>query len=177
MKESSLIDQMARSIMTKTCLLLIDVQRGFISDYTSRCIPFIHSTLEESTFDLVVATQFYNPTQSLFREQIHWHKFSDDSDIALDDAVREHSDLVIRKSTYSAGQDLINVLKVNKIEKVVVMGIDTDVCVAINSALLFDNLIPVTIDSRGCATNGGPEAEKAAINMLKRYIGYDFVIE
>ncbi|WP_408925530.1 isochorismatase family protein [Corynebacterium sp. YSMAA1_1_F7] len=163
--------------MSNKCLLVVDVQNGFISDYTSKCLPFIYDSLQSGEFDLVVATRFYNPEGSPFRKQIHWEKLVTAHEIALDPEVEQRADVIIDKPTYTAGQALLDVIADREIDEVVVMGIDTDVCVLVNSALLFDNGITVTIDIRGCATNGGPDAEEAARKLLKRYIGWDYVIE
>lgn len=163
--------------MSNKCLLVVDVQNGFISDYTSKCLPFIHDSLQSGEFDLVVATRFYNPEGSLFRKQIHWEKLDTSHEIALDPKVEQRADVIIDKPTYTAGQNLLDVIEDRDISEVVVMGIDTDVCVLVNAALLFDSGITVTIDTNGCATNGGPDAEVAAHKLLKRYIGRDYVIE
>lgn len=97
--------------------------------------------------------------------------------MALDPEVERRADVIIEKPAYTAGQALLDAIAVHNIDEVVVMGIDTDVCVLVNSALLFDNGITVKIDTRGCSTNGGPEAEEAARKLLKRYIGREYVID
>lgn len=163
--------------MGTTCLLVIDVQSGFLNDYTRKCLPTIHRLIKSSDYDFKIATRFFNPEESLFRKQIGWYKFSSPDDIRIDQIVEQNADIIIDKPCYSAGNQLLELVKSNSIDEVTVVGIDTDVCVLVNAALLFDHNISVRIDTRGCATNGGPEAERAAVKLLKRYVGRNFVIE
>ncbi len=162
---------MSTVTQSKTCLLVVDVQKGFISDYTRKCLAPLYKLLDSKTFDVVIATRFYNPEDSLFRNQLGWFKFTNKEDIDLDEKVEKAADLVIDKGTYSAGKPLIDAIERYHVDEVMVVGIDTDVCVAVNAALLFDHGIPVSIDLKACASNGGPEADKSAGRMLERYIG------
>lgn len=161
---------------TKKALIVIDVQQGFISDYTKKCLEHIYQLLESQDFDTVISTRFFNPENSPFRRFIHWHRLSTDDEIRLDDTVAKHSHYVIDKSTYGAGEQIIAILNQMKIQQVTIVGIDTDVCVLQNAAYLFERGFEVTVDTKGCATNGGLEADKAAHRLLQRTIGRDYVI-
>lgn len=68
-------------------LLVIDVQAGFISDYTKKALPRIHQLLVSDEFDLVLATRFFNPEASPFRRFIHWERLSSPEEIAIDSQV------------------------------------------------------------------------------------------
>lgn len=162
--------------MSRHGLVVIDVQNGFISEYTSQCLPAIYELLVDERFDVIVATRFFNPEGSLYRSQIHWQRLTESPEIDLDPRVQEAADYILDKPSYSAGQNLLDIVRRENLDEVTVVGIDTDVCVLMNAALLFDNNISVSVDTRACATNGGPEAEKAAFRLLQRFIGRDFVL-
>lgn len=157
-------------------LVVIDVQQGFISDDTKQCLPYIHELIHQKKFDVVIATRFYNPENSPFRRFIRWERLSTPEEIALDEVVEKKSDFIIDKSTYGAGDKIANILVEKNINKVTLVGIDTDVCVLHNAAYLFDHGFEVTVDTKGCATNGGEEAQKAAYLLLRRTLGRDFVL-
>ncbi|AZA11657.1 isochorismatase family cysteine hydrolase [Corynebacterium gerontici] len=159
-----------------TALLVVDVQAGFISPYTQRALPRIHELIESDAFDLVIATRFHNPEGSPYRKFIKWDRLSTPEEIALDPKVEQSADVVIDKATYMAGDEIAASLKAFGIAKVLVVGIDTDVCVLQNAAYLFDHGFEVSIDLEGCATNGGAEADAAAVRLLERTIGRDHVL-
>lgn len=156
-------------------LLVVDVQKGFISSYTQRCLPRIYELLHDEEYDAVIATRFFNPKGSLFRTQLNWTRLADPTETALDTEVEAVADYVVDKTGYSAGQPLLDTIQQEQLDHVTVVGIDTDVCVLVNAALLFDAGIPVSVDTTACATNGGAEAEKVAVKLLWRYVGRDFV--
>lgn len=156
-------------------LIVVDVQNGFLSPYTRRALPHIHNLLELD-WGLVIATRFYNAEGSPFRKQIHWNRLSSEEEITLDPKVEKRADVIIDKPTYGVGSKLLELLAKHNLTSATVVGIDTDVCVLQNAAQLFDAGITTTVDHRACATNGGPQAEQAAIALLRRTVGGDYVI-
>lgn len=162
--------------VTQSALLLIDVQNGFVSDYSQRCLPHIFDAVERYDFGLVLATQFINVEDSQFRRLMNWNKLQSKHDIALLPPVENNADYIIKKSTYGAGDRIAELLRQHDVSTVVIMGIDTVLCVLQNAAQLFDlGFVPV-VDLRGCASNGGPEADHAAIRLMERTVGKDQVI-
>lgn len=160
----------------KQALLVIDVQAGFISDYTKRALPGIYELVRGNEQQVIIATRFLNEEGSPFRKYIKWNRLSSDADRALDPVVESHADLIINKPTYGAGAQIATELVRRGIKKVTVIGIDTDVCVLQNAAFLFDAGFEVSIDLHACATNGGPQAEVSAVRLLQRTIGRDYVL-
>ncbi len=157
-------------------LLVVDVQAGFISDYTQKALPRIHELLEDPAYSLVIATRFSNPPGSPFRRFIKWSRLSTPHEIALDPQVARRADIIVDKTTYGAGDEIRAILEDRGISQVTVVGIDTDVCVLQNAAFLFDHGFEVTVDIQGTATNGGSDADRAAIRLLQRTIGRDYVV-
>lgn len=167
---------MASAHSVGPALVIIDVQAGFISDYTERCLPRIHELARSGRFEAVIATRFSNPEGSPFRRLIGWSRLATEEDIALDPVVEEHADVIIDKVTYGAGAELEKTLRASGIVEATMVGIDTDVCVLQNAAALFDRGFTVHVDLDGCATNGGPDADAAAAPLLRRTLGKNQVI-
>ena len=70
--------------MTNNALLIIDVQKGFINEYT-RELPGKIEKLQNN-YANVYAMQFINLEDSMFRKQLNWHKLSlntQDTELAL----------------------------------------------------------------------------------------------
>ena len=44
-----------------------------------------------------------------------------------------------------------------------------------DAAYLFDHDVEVDVDLDGCATNGGPEADAAAVNLMARTVGSRYI--
>ena len=80
-------------------LLIIDVQSGFINEWTAH-VPVRVASLQDS-FDQVLVTRLYNPQKSLYRKLIGWNDFSlGSADTQLAFAPRADA-TIIDKSTYS----------------------------------------------------------------------------
>ena len=58
--------------MTASQLLIIDVQSGFINEWTTH-VPVRVASLQDS-FDRVLVTRLYNPQKSLYRKLIGWNE-------------------------------------------------------------------------------------------------------
>ena len=151
-------------------LLIIDVQRGFINDWTG-AIPARVEALQ-ADYRCVIATRFINPPGSLHRRLLGWPRFAPGSrDIEL--AFRPRDDArVVDKTTYTAvTPDLLGELERGGIEEVHLCGIATDNCVLKTAVDLFEAGIKPVVLADACASHGGPECHACGIRLLKRFIG------
>jgi len=155
---------------SKNCLIIVDVQNGFINDFTKHIPPLVERSQYE--YDFVIATRFFNPEQSFFRTLIKWNQFSPGSEeINLAFKTREDA-LIIDKPIYTCvSLELINWLKNRNISIVYICGIDTDICVTKCAVDLFENSIEPVVLSNMCASHAGEGAHRNSLSTLKRYIG------
>ncbi|MDR1033680.1 MAG: cysteine hydrolase [Bifidobacteriaceae bacterium] len=161
----------------KKCLLLVDVQKGFISADTAHVLPKINALLKANLFDYTVATQFINVEDSPFQRFLHWSQLMRAPETDVCKCVAEASELVLQKSTYTAVNDeLLAFIKENSIDEVYVAGIDTDCCVLKTAADLFENNIKSCVLEKYSASGGGKKSHDAALLVLSRMIGSDFII-
>lgn len=163
------------SLSNRSCLLIVDVQVGFVNKFTSH-IPALVESLQGS-YKHVYVTRFYNQKESFYRKLIHWdriEKNSSDFELAfkpLADAV------VVDKAIYSCvSLSFLKELKSLRIDKVDVCGIDTDICVTKCAVDFFENGIIPNVLAKYCASSAGVDAHNAALKTLSRFIGKDQVI-
>ena len=163
---------------TKTALVAVDVQNGFVNEKTQHCLPKIRELVTSGDFDVVAASRFVNPEYSSFRSRLDWNEMGpDDTDgLTLDKVVAEHADVVLDKTGYAMGSGtLVDELRRRKVADVVVCGLETDACVLAVAMLLFDIGFNVSVDLSACATSAGPEIEAGAEAIIVRSFGEQHV--
>lgn len=157
------------------CLLIIDVQRGFVVPATSH-IPDLVGQLQHS-YTHVIASRFYNPEGSMYRKLIHWGRFAPGSDDTLLAFTPRPDAFILDKPRYSClGSGLLEKLNEWNVSVVDICGIDTDICVTKNAVDLFEIGITPRVLSQYCGSHGGIELHEVAIKILRRYIGSDQVV-
>lgn len=156
-------------------LLIIDVQRGFITPDT-RHIPAAVEALQ-ADFEHVFATRFENLPGSPYRRLLDWTAFTPGSaDTELAFTPRPGAQ-VLTKSVYSAVDgDLLDALAYLSAGTVHLCGIATDNCVLKTAADLFEAGLRPVVLAHACASHGGADAHDAGITVLKRLIGEAQVI-
>jgi len=161
--------------MPATLLVIIDVQKGFINDWT-RHLPEAVETLQKD-FNYVIVTKFINPDPSPFRQFIGWTRFAPDNATDTDLAFVPRDDsAVIEKTIYTAAPDIISFTKEKQINEVSLCGIATDNCVLKTAVDLFEKSIRPLILADYCASHGGPDAHRAGLLLLHRMVGSDQII-
>lgn len=172
--------------MSDTVLVMVDAQVGFVTEYTSTVLPHVGMALEDDRWGGKVATMFVNHDHSRFRDRLGYGDMAPGSpEGELLDVVKDNvaPDMVEWKFGYGLGDPggmLASTIRYARREggarDVLLMGFDTDICVAQLAGDLFSFGIPVWVDVAGCATAGGPDADAAAVGMLERIVGADYVV-
>ena len=163
--------------MTGAALLLIDVQRGFVSADTEHAVPRIRELLE-LPFGTVIATKFVNVLGSPYRELMGWTGMASPPDTDLLDFVEDRADFIIEKHLYTAADGrLLALLKERRVGTVYIAGFDTDCCILKNAEDLFEKGIPCRVLMHYSASNGGRASHDAARTVLMRSIGSAGIID
>lgn len=162
--------------MPRDVLLIIDVQAGFINDFTAH-IPEKVASLQ-GRFNTVFATRFVNPPGSLHRRLMNWHRFGPDStEIALAFTPEDHVHL-FDKATYSAlTPGLTKALAAARPDRVVLAGIATDNCILKTAVDLFEHAVEPVVLTDAVASHGGHAAHDCGLMLLRRFIGASQLIE
>ncbi len=161
--------------MTPAALLIVDVQKGFLNDWTGH-IPAKVEALQ-NRYEKVFVTRFSNPEGSNYRKLIGWQPFApgtEDTELAFtprDDAV------IIEKAGYSCvTAGFLARLKGLRIDTVHLCGIATDNCVLKCAVDLFEAGLRPIVLADFCASHGGPECHDCGLRLLRRFIGENQVV-
>jgi nicotinamidase-related amidase len=153
--------------MGNRVLLIIDVQAGFINDWTGR-IPETVEKLQHR-FERVFASRFENPEGSPFRKLKGLARFVPGMpETALAFSPRRDARIFV-KTGYSAA--VPEVLAAGRDADIHLCGIATDNCVLATAIDLFESGIRPVILADACASHGGPPYHDAGILLLKRIVG------
>ncbi len=162
----------------KSCLFVIDVQTGFVSQNTKYVVERIETLLKQSLFDYVVFTRFLNTGGSPWVNFLNWQHLISEEERNLVSSLQPFAEVVFDKYTYSSiNQETIAFLKHSKIDTVFVCGIDIDCCVMLTAVDLFEQLIRPCVLTYYSASNGDQESHTAAITVLGRLIGQHNVLQ
>jgi nicotinamidase-related amidase len=156
-------------------LIIIDLQKGWRHKTETeaamlRAVEFCRQFKADS-----IHCCFKNDPKSLFFEQLHWSRFSDDEDTA---EIPEIAELKLRqywRSTYSCVTPELEPL-LDQYEHVYIAGVFTDISVAATAMDLFDRGIPVSVISDCVATLHGRDVHEAALRSLEHAIGRRHVV-
>ena len=159
------------------CLLVIDVQKGFVTCKTKGVLPRLEQLLAEFEGEQIIATQFVNKENSGFTDIMHWNRLMSPPETNLIPFVAQKATFIVDKATYSAcTPEVMGILNEMGSKEVYIAGIDTDCCVLATAIDLFEcNIRPVVL-AHYCASNGGEGSHAAALTVLERTIGAQQII-
>jgi nicotinamidase-related amidase len=156
--------------MPPACLIIIDVQRGFINAATDH-VPARIAALQ-GDYATVIATRFVNPEGSAHRRLIGWRRFAPGSaDTELAFAPDPHVQ-VIEKQAYSCLTAEVRArLAAAGATEIHLCGIATDNCVLATAIAGFEaGLTPVVL-ADACASHAGADYHDWGLRILRRLIG------
>lgn len=155
-------------------LLVVDVQNGFMNDFTRHVVDRIVTLIESGTYDPVLFTRFVNVPESPFQRFVGWHDCETEPETILVDAIQPYatSELTFTKPGYAGiSEKLRAYLKEHDFERVTLAGIDTDMCVLKIALDVFDLGIEPVVLTDCCASTAGLQSHLAGLAVLARNIG------
>jgi nicotinamidase-related amidase len=161
-----------KGFIMNTLLFVVDVQNGFVSEKTKFVLERITNLLQKNLFDYVAFTQFMNEEPSPYREYLHWRKLSTSDEQEIHPTIKPYVTNIFKKGIYSAiNTETMKFIKEHNIDKVFILGIDTDCCVLKTAVDLFENHIHPIVLAHYSASNGGKVSHDAGVKVLERLIG------
>ncbi len=155
-------------------LLVVDVQEGFINEFTQHIPQRVATLIEQGSFEPILFTRFVNTESGPYQRFIGWDACADEPEINLaqDVAVHAREEHIFTKPGYAGIPDaLIEYLRDEGIERISIVGIDTDMCVLKIAMDIFDlNIEPIVL-ADCCASTAGLQAHLAGLAVLARNIG------
>jgi len=155
-------------------LLVVDVQNGFINDFTHHIPERIAQLIETKAFGPVLFTRFVNEAGSPYQRLLDWHGSAEPPETELvPELERFVSDgnVYVKRGLAGLPQELTDRLARDRIGEIDVVGIDTDMCVLKIALDLFDAGIEPVVLVDCCASTAGLQAHLAGLAILSRNIG------
>ncbi len=164
----------------RQALIVVDVQRGFVTPGTEGTSPLILDHLRRwpDRYDVVIATRFVNEPGSFYATQRDWHAMMDAPDTDVLPAIEAVADVIVTKHGLAPRRDdVMPILRRHAIERVEICGFDTDQCVLATALLLWDAGIVPRVLAGLSASSGGPEMHEAGLAITRRAIGDRNVVD
>lgn len=155
-------------------LLIVDVQVGFINNFTHHIPQRLVQLLQTQQFDAVLFTRFINNDEGPYSRFLQWHGCDRDPEIQLVGELQPfaQANLVFSKTGICGlPQELATYLHQQAVEQISIAGIDTDMCVLKMAMDLFDVGIEPIVLTDCCASTAGLQAHLAGLAVLSRNIG------
>jgi nicotinamidase-related amidase len=155
-------------------LLVVDVQRGFLNEYTRHVPARVAELIRRGGHDPIYFTRFENPPGGPYRRFLGWKACAGppETDLAPELEGFAAAERVFSKPGYAGLPDtLAGVLGDAGTEEMLLVGIDTDMCVLKVALDLFDLAIEPLILVDCCASTAGLQAHLAGLAVLTRNIG------
>lgn len=155
-------------------LLVVDVQTGFINDFTHHISQRIARLIEQNIYAPILFTRFINSSDSPYTRLLQWNgcHAEPETDLSADLAPYVQPQFVFSKpGLCGMPGELADYLSEHQIQQVAVVGIDTDMCVLKIAMDLFDQGIEPIVLTDCCASTAGLQAHLAGLAVLSRNIG------
>lgn len=155
------------------CLVIIDVQKGFIKTDGNSILPRkIVELTKKFPFDHIVCTKFRNKDGGPFDELMGWREMKDDESCKLAPEIESISERVFNKCRYTCfTPEFKQYIKENDIDKLYFVGLDTDCCVLASAIDCFERNIPLEVLAKYCASSGGERCHYLGLTILERLVG------
>ena len=155
---------------SQNALLVIDVQKEFLTDTTRDRVPEIQRLTETGRYDYCVLTYYKNTPKSPCWHRLHWY---DGLDAGADSLlIRPPAGLptvVVEKTTYALPRgDLPELLGL--CSHIDLVGFDTDACVLAAAIDLFDEGYDFDVLGDCCASTNGWDYHEAALKIISRVL-------
>jgi nicotinamidase-related amidase len=155
-------------------LLIVDVQRGFVNDFTQHLPGRIARLIDTHDFEPILFTRFVNTPGSPYQRLLDWHACAGppETDIVPElAAYATQANVFDKLGLTGMPTALAERLERDRIDEINVVGMDTDMCVLKIALDLFDADIEPIVLVDCCASTAGLQAHLAGLSILSRNIG------
>jgi nicotinamidase-related amidase len=155
-------------------LLIVDVQLGFLNEFTRHIPERVEKLLSRGDYDPVTFTRFINDPNGPYPRYLDWHESQGppDTHLAPELAPYVQEELVFTKPGYAGISDELKAFILERqFSRVTIVGIDTDMCVLKIALDIFDLGVRPVILIDCCASTAGLQSHLAGLAVLARNIG------
>ena len=160
------------------CLVIIDMQNGFVSEENKNLAGKIARLAKRKSYDFIVATQFCNTTDSPYVSKMGWYGLMNEESQKLVPEIEKLAPKVVMKKTgYSCFTDEFKeFVRANFIDSLTFVGMDTEGCVMVSALDAFKENMNLQVLTRYCESSGGEEYHNAGVLVMKRLLGSRLVV-
>lgn len=162
--------------MKPEALLIIDIQHGFICNGVEQIIPSLVELVHKWPCENLYYLKYKNYPGSSFTKYLDWHEFMTSEQANIVPEVYIKGSAIYNHYGYAPPDDLLVELH-SKYESVGICGVDTDACVMAAVFALWDAEIRPFVLAEYCASSGGPQFHRAALDLMLRQFGTGSVIK
>lgn len=155
-------------------LIVVDVQNGFLNSFTHHIPERVCQLIQTRAYDPIFFTIFVNQANSPYHRLLDWHGCEREPETCLApelESLRTASNVFYKYGAAGLPKELGTHLQDRGITKVVIVGIDTDMCVLKTAHDIFDLGIEPIVLTDCCASTAGLQAHFAGLAILSRNIG------
>ena len=155
---------------SRSALLIVDVQKEFLTDTTRDRVAKIQALTESGRYDYCVLTYYKNSLQSPSYRRLHWYHAMDACAGSL--LIRPPAGLltaVQEKTTYALPHESLSKL-FGLCAHIDVVGFDTDACVMAAATNLFDAGYDFDVLGEFCASTNGWDYHEAGMKIISRVL-------
>lgn len=162
----------------KKCLVVIDMQNGFIKQGTEHLPNRIIEFIEHSSFERIVATRYCNTFETACYKLGNWKECMVGTyDVEIIPQIRPFVYRVFDKTTYSGfTAEFKEFLKNEKFDRLYFCGVNTDCCVLATVISCYDNVQDCIVLADLCASTLGEIKHNHALDLLRDNITPERVI-
>ena len=167
----------------KNILLAVDVQNGFVKNpYSEKVLARSEDLLSRNLFDEVIMSRYWNEPGSILSRFMGWNDLCTPESQALRPEIAKFVHHEITKDIYSCMTsemyDLLRDLNDGEMPgHVFLLGFDTECCVAMTAAEMFESDIRPLVLTRYCGSHDGEKYHNAGLVSMEHLIGPDFLID
>jgi len=155
---------------SQNALLVVDVQKEFLTDTTRDRIPEIQRLTESGRYDYCVLTYYKNTPKSPCWHRLHWYDGLDaGADSLLIHPPADLPTVVLEKTTYALPREGLPEL-LGLCSHIDLVGFDTDACVLAAAIDLFDEGYNFDVLGDCCASTNGWDYHEAALKIISRVL-------
>ncbi|HEY8745237.1 MAG TPA: isochorismatase family protein, partial [Chloroflexota bacterium] len=152
-------------------LLVVDVQQGFINEYTRHIPERIGRLIDSGDYNPILFTRFINAPDSPYHRFLDWHECEEEPDTKLAAPLERYTaeeGVFSKPGLTGLPDELVRYFQEKNTAEIVIVGIDTDMCVLKIAMDVFDRGIRPVVMTDCCASTAGLQAHLAGLAVLSR---------
>lgn len=163
----------------KKCLVIIDMQNGFMNQYTEHLPHKTAKFIEENYFDSIIATRYCNTPETACYKLGNWKEcMSGTPDAEIVSVIKPFAQRIFDKTAYSGfTNEFRNYIKNENFDTLFFCGLNTDCCVLATVLACYDAVQDCIVISDLCASTLGEEKHNHALDLLRDNITPDRVVD